>query len=210
MFLEDDPHLHQIMLTVMDQLWNVEPVGFRTGDGLITWLNDVARSREINHLPELALLDVNVPGTAQGTDVAAHLRKHPLTQHIVVVLITGYTFDVSVYNEFKRNIRPDYVMKKPYPNFDDFQALLVSLILKRRELYPPPMPLPPTPPPPLRKPTIVYPETAIKAAQSADLPLPGLEEETARPEVRLLNIRFESAQNGPDSAPDRPPDAPPE
>ena len=65
-------------------------VAFVDGEEAVSWINDVDEGRFHGELPELALLDIRLPGDVDGVMVGERLRKSPILGNMAIVLTTAY------------------------------------------------------------------------------------------------------------------------
>lgn len=122
--LEDDENLVNTLLAVMAHLWEVQPLLFNTGDEVLAWIDEVEQGSYSGPMPVLALLDIRVPGHAQGTDVAFRLRAVEQTRTMGICIVTGYTLDPEMREEIARRAYPNLLLYKPYPDLDTFKTML--------------------------------------------------------------------------------------
>ncbi|MBE0690345.1 MAG: response regulator, partial [Anaerolineae bacterium] len=89
MVVEDEPDIYDLLLA-MFEMWGIEGVAFVDGEEAVAWIEDVESGRVKGELPELALLDIRLPGSISGPEVGERLRKtQPLAQ-VAMVLTTAY------------------------------------------------------------------------------------------------------------------------
>jgi CheY-like chemotaxis protein len=84
--VEDDASFRDIV-TTMCELWGVGTIVFSDGQQAANWLDGPAK--EEKKLPNLALLDIRMPGL-QGHEVAARIRRHPRLANMGIILMTAY------------------------------------------------------------------------------------------------------------------------
>jgi CheY-like chemotaxis protein len=161
MVVEDEPDIYEVLL-FMFEMWGIEGVAFVDGEEAIAWIDEVDRGEFEGELPELALLDIRLPGNISGPMVGERLRKSPRLKNIAIVLSTAYKLSKDEEDAVKKQADADYVMYKPMPKFHDLKKLLESVVKERRAktaqaalLEPPPVasdgsaetrPIPPQPP----------------------------------------------------------------
>lgn len=131
MIVEDDADPPEV-LYAMCELWGVEGVIFMDGEEAEAWIDDVDRGAFLGELPELALLDVRLPGSTQGHDVAARLRKSPQLGDIAIVLCTAYRLNGDDYDHIMKHAGADRLMYKPLPRFNELQKILEETLAVRR------------------------------------------------------------------------------
>lgn len=132
MVVEDEPDIYEVLLA-MFEMWGIEGVAFVDGEEAIAWIDDVDNGRFRGELPELALLDIRLPGNVSGPDVGARLRKSPILGNMAIVFITAYKLSVDEKDEVIAKAGADELVYKPLPKFDIFQKQLEEIIARRRE-----------------------------------------------------------------------------
>lgn len=131
MVVEDEPDIYEVLLA-MFEMWGIEGVAFVDGEEAIAWIDDVDEGRFKGELPELALLDIRLPGNVSGTDVAARLRKSPILGQSAIVLSTAYRLSADEEREVMEKSDADKLMYKPLPRFNELQKVLEEVIAERR------------------------------------------------------------------------------
>ncbi len=151
----------------MFEMWGIDGTAFVDGEEALAWIEDVDRGKYSGELPELALLDIRLPGPAQGDDVAKRLRESAALKNIAIVLTTAYKLSPPKDQQMIDRAGADKLMYKPLPKFNELKQLLEELISARRTQTapPPPPPEPPAPPTP-----IVTPPTVLPAANPESAP----------------------------------------
>ncbi len=131
MVVEDEPDIYEVLLAMFG-IWGIEGVAFVDGEEAIAWINDVDNERFQGELPELALLDIRLPGEINGPAVGERLRKSPTLQDIAIVLTTAYKLTPEEEKQIKAQAGADKLIYKPLPKFAELQKLLEDTISKRR------------------------------------------------------------------------------
>ncbi|RMG85677.1 MAG: response regulator [Chloroflexi bacterium] len=137
MVVEDEPDIYEVLLA-MFELWGIEGVAFVDGEEAIAWIEDVDSGRFQGELPELALLDIRLPGTVSGPDVGARLRKSPILGNMAIVFITAYKLSPEEEDTVIKKADADRLIYKPLPRFAELQPMLESIIASRRKAAQPP------------------------------------------------------------------------
>lgn len=142
MIVEDEPDLYDMLLTMTD-LMGVDGVAFANGEDAAAWIEDVEANRLSSELPELALLDIRLPGPLSGADVAARLRQSEVLGGTTIVLMTAFRLSPSEEKALLKASNAELLIYKPLPRLSDFQAQMKQAIAKRkrrnrrRKLLPP-------------------------------------------------------------------------
>ncbi|MEQ8675074.1 MAG: response regulator [Aggregatilineales bacterium] len=131
MVVEDEPDIYEVLLAMFG-IWGIEGVAFVDGEEAISWIEDVDQGSFQGELPELALLDIRLPGAVQGPDVGARLRKSDALKHVAIVLITAYKLKPEEEKQIISDAGADILVYKPLPKFNELQTLLEETIAARR------------------------------------------------------------------------------
>jgi CheY-like chemotaxis protein len=130
MVVEDEPDLYDTLLTLFE-IWSVDGVAFTDGDDAIRWIEDIDQDASETNLPELAILDIRLPG-ASGPDIGHRLRQSPALQNIAIVLITAFRLSPKQEREAIARAQADMLIYKPLPEPSVFRTRLQNAISKRR------------------------------------------------------------------------------
>ena len=125
MVVEDEPDLYETLLALFE-IWSIG-VAFTNGTEAIRWVDDVDAGNIDTNLPELAVLDIRLPG-ALGHEVAQRLRQSPILREIAIVLITAYRLTQEEEKEILAIAGTTHLVYKPLPEPASFQAILRSAI----------------------------------------------------------------------------------
>jgi len=136
MVVEDEPDIYEVLLA-MFEMWGIEGVAFVDGEEAVSWIDDVDNGRFQGELPELALLDIRLPGKITGPMVGERLRKSPVLGHMAIVLTTAYKLTTEQEKEVTDTAGADQLIYKPLPKFNELQRLLEKVIAQRRAKMPP-------------------------------------------------------------------------
>lgn len=131
MVVEDEPDIYEVLLAMFN-LWGIEGVAFVDGDEAIKWIDDVDNDRFTGELPELALLDIRLPGEYNGIDVGERLRESHVLGDMAIVLTTAYRLTPEEQNEAMKKAGADKWLPKPLPKFDELQKVLEAVLDERR------------------------------------------------------------------------------
>lgn len=131
MVVEDEPDIYEVLLA-MFEMWGIEGVAFVDGEEAIAWIDDVDNDRFQGELPELALLDIRLPGEINGPLVGERLRKSPVLGKVAIVLTTAFKLKAEEEAEVMKIAGADKLIYKPLPKFGELQTILEEVIAKRR------------------------------------------------------------------------------
>jgi CheY-like chemotaxis protein len=131
MVVEDEPDIYEVLLA-MFEMWGIEGVAFVDGEEAVAWIDEVDRGEFEGELPELALLDIRLPGSISGPMVGERLRKSPILQHSAIVLSTAYRLSAEEEKAVIERAGADHLMYKPLPKFNELKKLLEGIIADRR------------------------------------------------------------------------------
>lgn len=131
MVVEDEPQIYELLLA-MFEMWGIEGVAFVDGEEAVAWIEDVDNDRFQGELPELALLDVRLPGEINGIEVAERLRKSKILGNMAIVMITAYKLNDDEKEKAMKQSGADYWMAKPLPKFNELQTQLEKILADRR------------------------------------------------------------------------------
>ena len=76
MVVEDEPDIYELLLA-MFEIWGIEGVAFVDGEEAITWIEESDKGAP-SEIPELAVLDIRLPGNVSGPMVGARIRQSPV------------------------------------------------------------------------------------------------------------------------------------
>ena len=131
MVVEDEPDIYEVLLA-MFEMWGIDGVAFVDGDEAVAWIDDVDSGRYRGELPELAFLDIRLPGTVSGPQVGERLRKSSVLGEVAIVLSTAYKLSVEEENRVVEQAGADKLMYKPLPKFSELEKQLEEVIAERR------------------------------------------------------------------------------
>ncbi len=132
MVVEDEPDIYEVLLA-MFEMWGIEGVAFVDGEEAVAWIDDVDSGRFRGELPELALLDIRLPGVISGPKVGERLRKSTRLGEIAIVLSTAYKLNTEEELRVIAQAGADELMYKPLPKFNELQQRLEAVIAARKD-----------------------------------------------------------------------------
>jgi len=130
MFVEDEPDLYEI-LSVLFELWGHDIIAFQTGEEAVDWLTQVEQDGDTEDLPELALLDIRLPGEIDGIEICKQIRQNSLLAEIPVILATAYRLTPKQIEQIMAETQADMLLHKPLPNAAEFHKMLDRLITQK-------------------------------------------------------------------------------
>jgi CheY-like chemotaxis protein len=125
--VEDEIDLHEMLLAMADT-FGVEGVAFVDGEEAIQWIEDAEAAQVNFEMPQLAMLDIRLPGDVSGPMIAARIRQSPLFGNIPIVMITAYKLSVEQEQEIMNYTGADLLLYKPLPNLGELHRMLVQVI----------------------------------------------------------------------------------
>lgn len=131
MVVEDEPDIYEVLLAMFG-IWGIDGVAFVDGEGAVAWIDDVDSGNFQGELPELALLDIRLPGEIDGVMVAERLRKSPKLSQTAIVFATAYRLSPDEEKDYITRTAADKLLYKPLPKFQDLQHELEAVITARR------------------------------------------------------------------------------
>lgn len=131
MVVEDEPDLYDMVLAMYATM-GVDGASFVTGEEAIEWIEEVDEGHYHGELPELALLDIRLPGSIDGTAVGARMRTSPHLKNIVIVLMTAYQLSPTEERRIVDQAGSDLLLYKPLPKLNELHATLRDLVNKRQ------------------------------------------------------------------------------
>jgi CheY-like chemotaxis protein len=129
MVVEDEPDIYELLLA-MFEMWGIEGVAFVDGEEAISWIDEADKGAS-GELPELALLDIRLPGNVKGPDVGARIRKSPVLNGMAIVMITAYKLSDEERTDVMKTAGADLLLNKPLPTFGELKQLLEAAIAER-------------------------------------------------------------------------------
>lgn len=130
MVVEDEPDLYDMVLAMYDTL-GIDGVAFVTGEEAVEWIEEIESGQLNEELPELAMLDIRLPGDISGPMVGERLRKSTSLADIVIVLMTAYKLSPKEERSIIRQSNADLLLYKPLPRLPELERTLKSLVASR-------------------------------------------------------------------------------
>ncbi len=130
MVVEDEPDLYETLLALFE-IWSVDGIAFTNGTDAIQWIEDVDAGKIETNVPELAILDIRLPGVS-GDKVGRRLRQSPVLKNIAIVLTTAYYLSSEEEKDVLKVAQTKHLVYKPLPEPTVFQTLLKKAIDERK------------------------------------------------------------------------------
>jgi CheY-like chemotaxis protein len=130
LLVEDDTDIRNVV-AVMISVWGEKPLSFADGNAAWAWLDSVADGTFTGELPELALMDIRMPGYS-GDKVAARIRQTPPIKDIPIILMTAFSLSEAEIKVMMEQAGIDHLINKPLPDMLDFKAILYRVRDERR------------------------------------------------------------------------------
>lgn len=130
MVVEDEPDLYDLVLA-MYGLLGVDGLAFVDGEEAAAWIDEVDDGMFVDEIPEVALLDIRLPGRINGIDVGARIRHSHVLHDIPVVLMTAYRLSYREERMALRRSGADYILYKPLPNHRELRDIFNQIMTQR-------------------------------------------------------------------------------
>lgn len=131
MVVEDEPGIYEVLLA-MFEMWGIGGIAFVDGEEAVAWIEDVDEGRAKGEKPELALIDIRLPGAIQGEMVGERIRRSHQLKDMAVVLITAYHLTQDVREQIMLQSGADELLFKPLPRFNELKRKLEEVLAARR------------------------------------------------------------------------------
>lgn len=129
MAVEDDEDIHDVILGLFE-VWGIAGISFVDGGDAIQWIDAVDQGKVTAEMPELALIDIRLPG-ASGLEVSARLRQSKRLCHMPIILTTAYHFSPAEELEAVAQAQADHLIYKPLPPTDALRSILGDVLRKK-------------------------------------------------------------------------------
>src|SRR5260221_5240911 len=130
LLVEDDNDIRNVV-AVMMSVWGEKPLPFPDGTAAWAWLDTVANGTFTGELPDLALMDIRMPGYT-GDKVAARIRQLPALKDIPIILMTAFSLTDSEIKDMMDQSGIDHLINKPLPDMAIFRTTLYRVRDERR------------------------------------------------------------------------------
>jgi CheY-like chemotaxis protein len=113
LIVEDEQDIHDVLLLVAEVLRH-RGLAFSNGEEVCAWIDAI--EGDGGAYPDLALIDMRLPGAIQGEQIAARLRRSPLLGRIPIILMTGYYLPPDMERDLLARSGADRILQKPLPS----------------------------------------------------------------------------------------------
>jgi CheY-like chemotaxis protein len=125
LLVEDDDDIRNIV-SMMFTVWGQSPLVFPDGFKAWAWLDSVEQGTFTGTLPELALMDIRMPGH-RGDEIAGRIRKTAAIKDIPIILMTAFSLTEAEITAMKADFGIDHILNKPLPDLMDFHGVLMRV-----------------------------------------------------------------------------------
>ena len=130
MVVEDEPDLYDMILAMYATM-GIGGVAFVTGEDAVEWIEDVEAGRYDGEMPELAMIDIRLPGRISGDLVGARMRQSAPLDNTVVVLMTAFKLSPEEERQVVASANADLLLYKPLPRLNELKRTLQDLIAQK-------------------------------------------------------------------------------
>ena len=127
MVVEDEYDLYE-MVIAMYELMGVDGLAFIEGEEVIAWIEEVETGDFTEELPELALLDIRLPGQIDGIAIGARIRESPVLCDMPLVLMTAYKLSIDEEQAILNATGAELLLYKPLPDYETLRDLLFQIV----------------------------------------------------------------------------------
>ena len=131
LIVEDEDDIRNIV-KIMFSTWGHDAIEFRDGNQAFAWLDKVEDGSVEGELPELALMDIRMPGP-RGNEIAKRMRTLDAFKGIPIVLMTAFSLTDSERNQMYKECGVDKIIHKPLPEFFELKQLLEDVATAKKK-----------------------------------------------------------------------------
>lgn len=113
MVVEDEPDLYDMIMAVYDTL-GINGIAFTTGEDALDWIEALDRGYITDQFPEVALLDIRLPGDVSGLEVGARLRTTFFKRQVKIILMTAHRLSPQEEMAAMHQAGADLILYKPF------------------------------------------------------------------------------------------------
>ena len=125
--VDDEPDLYQMVLA-MYEILGADGIALTSGEEAIEWIDEVDSGEYMGELPEMALVDLRLPGDAGGAEVAVRFRASPVMGNIPLIIMTGYRLSQGEEQKLQRETNASRIVYKPLPSIPEFDRVLQEVV----------------------------------------------------------------------------------
>lgn len=128
--VEDDDDIRNYV-KMLFMAWGHSAIEFRDGKQTFAWLDAIESGAHAGDLPELALLDIRMPGP-RGNEIARRMRSIEHFRKIPIVLMTAFSLSAAEKQAMLEQDGVDTIVNKPLPDLSEFKAMLDRLAASKQ------------------------------------------------------------------------------
>jgi CheY-like chemotaxis protein len=128
--VEDDDDIRNYV-KMLFMAWGHNAIEFRDGKQTFAWLDAIESGNHAGDLPELALLDIRMPGP-RGNEIARRMRSIEHFRKIPIVLMTAFSLSASERQTMLDRDGVDTIINKPLPDLTELKAMLDRLAANKQ------------------------------------------------------------------------------
>ncbi|MBC8100213.1 MAG: response regulator [Armatimonadetes bacterium] len=128
---EDEADIRNLV-TMMCTVWGHTPITFENGQKVWDWMDKIEAGELKGPLPELALMDIRMPGK-RGNELALRMRSVDALKNVPIVLMTAFALGEEEINRMKVDFGIDHIINKPLPDFDKLRTTLHDIIKRKAQ-----------------------------------------------------------------------------
>ena len=132
--VEDEEDIRNIV-KVMFGVWGHGALEFRDGHQASRWLDQIEAGTYSGDLPELAILDIRVPGP-RGNEIARRMRTLTAFRTTPIVLMTAFNLSDIERQAMVSQDGVDHIIPKPLPDLFEFKQLLDDICTRKKSRPP--------------------------------------------------------------------------
>ncbi len=129
MVVEDEVDIRNI-IKVLFEVWGHTTLEFSDGNETYKWLDAVESGNFDGELPDLALMDIRMPGHF-GNEISRRMRGMEALKHIPIVLMTAFSLTDTERQSMMKDDGVDHIINKPLPDMIQLKTLLDDLYKKK-------------------------------------------------------------------------------
>ncbi len=127
LIVEDENDLREMLLLMVHAL-GFDGLAFGDGEDAVRWISAMDASDDApTMMPQIALLDIRLPGAAQGTQVSARLRRSNHFHNIPIVLMTAFRLNAEQERDILSTSGANRILYKPLPNPKELRRIFEEL-----------------------------------------------------------------------------------